>query len=384
MFLRMGEVVDVGANIVGNPIYTHFSASQVSTARARKDTLPWSNYASDWEADVITARSAPLKSVIDDGSLGSNLRQHGTENPYSTDGVYDPNAKRADYETVAFPLGWRTSALAMDWQINRNETSAQKCVQMIYNQLADPVKSMDTRAKAFGSWSRNIEIYNNHCAIFRSIGLVWDWGGWTSTQRSQVMASLSNFITTHRQANVGSKGNIDIWRGATRATAALLVGNSTAANEEWNRYQTNINNYVRTDGLLVEEIGRTRGIFYHMYALSAISLLFRTADIGGGPNLWTYGGSRSIDHVFDTMASVLDTSNPVAAWENLGTSLGLNLQEIATTGPIGKSTVLIDSFEFAYNQYHKAAYRSVIERYGRPLPGKYSTDYLTYFIGEAF
>lgn len=375
-------------DIASSVVEVDYSHSDILRCRTRASTVPvapWSTtYKAAHDLNVAAGKSTALLSVTDNPGTG-NPRQWATDQPYAPGTeTYVSTSERYDYEVVGLKLSRLCNALAMEWLIVGDTVAADKCVALLYHHLGDPVKSLDMTVKADGNLSRNVEIYNTHVGIFRALGLVWGYSGWTAPQKTQINTALDQFITTHAPYSSSSTtvdtNNIDIWRGAARAAAAAIRGNNTAIAEEADHLTDRLNvlQHASSSFWTAERL-RDRGIFYVMYAQMAATHLARIAELNLSRDLWTetLGSAGGIEACFDAMVVVLNRSNPVAYWE--GT---LGYSEIEATGPIAKGTMQVEAFEYAYNRWGKSTYAQVINRYQRPFPGQYSSHNATFYIGS--
>lgn len=365
-------------------IETHFSKADLERCRTRADTTPWSGYRAGHDSAVAAGMASGLVSVTDNGGPPGNIRQWATDAPYASGTENYVASERYDYVDVGLHLSKVCNALAMEWIIDADDAAAAKCVALLYHHLGNPAKSFDMTIKAAGSASRNIEIYNTHCGIFRALGLVWGYSGWTSTQRTQILTALRQFLTTHRpwssSTTAVDTNNIDIWRGAARATAAAIVGDTAAITEEADHLTDRLNTLQHAaSSFWKAERLRDRGLFYTIYGQLAASLLARVTQLQLGRDLWTEtnGSAGGIEACFDALATVLDRADPVAYWE--GT---LGYSETEEIGPLSKENTQIDVFELGFNRFGKASYAAVLNRYGRPFPGQYSSHNLSFYIGS--
>ena len=361
-------------------IYTHISAAQIATARARLGSSPWSSYKTEHDANVAAGMATDLLSVIDNGGDASNPRRWTTDAAYIPGGeVYDPTASRYDYVGVGVALSKLCNALAMAWHLEDDTAAAQKCVDLLYHHLGNPATSVDFRVKAAGTLSRNVEIYNTHVGIFRALGLVWGFDQWTELQRSQVLTALQQFLVTHRPYDAGGvtdENNIDIWRMAARSTAAAILGDTGAIQEEVDWFKSRITRLQRADGLWSAEQARDRGVFYTLYACTASCMFGLVVDEHTSNNLmnWTSGG-RGIRPGLDAMVPYVDVANPRATWEATGRS------ETEENGAMDKTTMNLECYEIGWSKWADADYSSIITRWGRPIGNKYSEYTWTFYAG---
>ena len=371
-----GEIPDPAGGI-----YPHWSSSQIATCKARMGTSPWSSYKSGHDSAVSAGMASGLVSVTDNGGTDTNPRQWATDPAYLPGGeIYAPGAERYDYIDVGLHLSKVTNALAMEWHLTGDTAAAQKAVDLLWHHLGNPSKSLDPTVKAAGTLARNVEIYNSHTGIFRAVGHLWGYGGWEAQQRQQILDWLDQYCITHRPfdqaGTITDENNIDIWRAASRSTAAAVLGDTSRIVEEATWFIDRIARLQRSDGLWAAEQARDRGVFYTMYACMTSCLFGLTVNSQTSEDLlgWASGG-RGIKAGLDAMVPFVNVSNPRVAWEETGRS------EIEQNGAMDKTTMQVDAYEVGYSVWGDSVYVDIINRWGRPLGNAYSSYNWTFYAG---
>jgi hypothetical protein len=285
-----------------------------------------------------------------------------TQQPYFTDGVYNPNADRQDY-IVGDRIADSILDLGLAYRLADQARYADKAVELIRVWFLRTATSL--RA---GTGSGNeIEIWITMPAAFYGIDLLWHYPGFPDADK----AALQRWAraSAERIHGLRRENNWENWRLVYLMTLAHTAGDRGTMEHAIAQWRSLLESQIGENGLLTQELDRTRSLDYSIFALDAMA---QGAEIARhyGVDLYGYRNSRGqgLRDVFDAYAPYL--LQP-ASWP---------YEQISDFDGIGNGIAV---YELAYRHYgRKATYRSVIEAYRRPLIDPRTMGHVTLTHGE--
>lgn len=323
-------------------------------AKVQAGEEPWASAYDQLIANANNALSMTPRSVTDNG----DGHDYKTDDPYTTDGVYDPNADRTDYYN-AIQVGHAVRDLGLAYALTQDSRYADKAIQLINTWAVNPDTYMTPKAKNNGPATPGhgsggvIELFITIPGMFYGADLIYNYPGWNPADK-QAFFEWARTIAYDAKDQI-YQNNFENWRHVFLASAAALTDDSALLNYVFDRYREVLPTQIEPSGLMHLEYTRTRGLSYSLYAINAI---IQTAEIARhhGVDLYTYMAPTGDGPV--GLKTALDYYAPFA--------LNPDLWPYQQITPI----VAADNmalFELAYSFWPEEIFLNVIERWGRPM-----------------
>lgn len=339
----------------------YLNESEISELRTRLAAreAPWQAAHDELIARADAALSLRPGSVTYNGGG----RVWRTQQPYLTDGVFDPDADRQDYI-----LGDRVADairdLGLAYRLTDKAEYADKAVELIEVWFIHPATSLRAGTGA----GNEIEVWITMPAAFYGIDLLWHYPEFPDTSKAALQRWAQ--VSADRVRGLRRENNWENWRLVYLMTLAHTAGDRGTMDYAIARWRSLFESQVGVRGLLIEELDRTRSLDYSVFALDAIA---QGAEIARhyGVDLYEHrnGRAQGLGEVFDAYVPYL--LEP-ASWP---------YEQISDFDAVGNGIAV---YELAYSRYgRKATYRSVIEAYGRPLTEPRTMGHVTLTHGES-
>ncbi len=323
------------------------------------DQGPWKSAYSDFISQADQDLSLPPGSVTDNG--GGHVWE--TDQPYTSDGIYDPNADRQDYI-----LGDKISDAILDlglaYQLTGKPEYADKAIQLIEVWFLDK----DTALQAGTGSGNEIEMWITMPAAFYGMDLLWNYPSFPEEDKRALQ--LWAQVTINRLRNLRLVNNWENWRLVYLMSLAHIADDKGAMDSAIARWKEVAEYQIDGDGLMSTELNRTLSLDYSIFALSPMA---QGAEIARhyGVDLYGYRNShdQGLETVFDTYVPYLlnDSSWPYQQIRPFDTTNGIFV------------------YELAYSRYgHKDTYKSVINKYQRPMVDTRTMGHATLTHGSSF
>jgi len=332
-------------------MYLNQSEIDAIKSKVSGNIEPWS---SAYSKMMSAANSVLNKSLLSVTLQGKTSSQYFTEKPYCgwpdgcRDGQINPNADRGDY-TVATELGSAVRNLGLAYAFTGEVKYADKAIDFIRNWSLNP----STRMKPTTAAGNRIELFITLPGYFYGADLIWNYDGWDAGEKA-AFSDWVKILADHAKANGAGLNNFANWRVVLIASAGALLNDSTLldfAAAEWKRL---IPLQISGNGKLGQEVGRSKGLHYSLYAVNA---MIQSAEIlrHRNVNLYDYSAAgKNLELALDYITPY--AINP-ASWASTG------YQQITTITQ--KDSMAL--YELAYSHYQKQSYRDVITRWKRPM-----------------
>jgi len=275
---------------------------------------------------------------------GRNSHSYSTERPYTSDGVYNPDADRADYE-AAISLSEAMRSLGLAYQLSDNENYAERALFLLRKWCLDNETHMSPE---YTNGQSLIELSITMPGLFYGADLIYNYPGWNAAEKTAFLQWVSNFVD---DAKTWSRSNnFENWRHVVLATGAALTDDETTLQATFTSWKNSLPEFISSNGFMSEELYRTRSLFYSLYALNAMTQVAEVAR-HHGEDLYNYANNgRGLEQAFDLHA-------PYAAEESSWPYENMN----------GVESGNMAIFELAQLFQNKQSYRAVIDHWGRPL-----------------
>ncbi|MFC5970299.1 alginate lyase family protein [Halomarina salina] len=300
---------------------------------------PWASAYESFIADADESLDATPKSVTDGD--GSNLFESS-----------DPDDDtRGDY-VRAIEMGDRIRDLGLAYEFTGDDAYAERAVEFV-----DHWYFGDTRMTP--EETDTIELYITLPKMWYGAELVRDHPAWDDVEGSQ--EGLADWIRTYFET-VGTDvpdwvQNIFVWRETAHAAGAAYLGDEEELTACFDRLRDAAFVQLDDDGLLEEELDRSEGLSYSLYALKAF---VTAAELGRhyGESFYDherFGGS-ALKLMFDAHAPFF--FDPESFDERFGESGGFAAREREE----GTS-----AYELAYSYWGDDRYLDVVESDGSEI-----------------
>ncbi len=321
---------------------------------------PWSSAYSQMISAANSALNQSSLSVTFGG--GHTGRQYYTEKPYCgwpsppapsngcIDGQINPAAERSDYES-AVKLGDAVRDLGLAYAFTGNSIYADKAIDLIRAWSLDPITSMKPNTAV----TNRIELFITMPGYFYGADLIWNYSGWDVTEKTDFRAWIQSLANQTMQGGVG-ENNFANWRLVLLASAGSLLNDPTLLGFVESEWVSLLPLQMKDEGSsvagqMIEEVGRTKGLHYSLYAVNA---MIQGAEIMRHQNVNLYDVSnagRRLELALDYLAPY--AINP-SSWP---------YQQITTITQDDSMAL----YELAYSHFQKTSYLDVINRWGRPM-----------------
>ena len=299
-----------------------------------------------YEALIVRADAAL---TLRPGSVTHNGggRVWRTQQPYLSDGVFNPNADRQDY-ILGDRIADAILNLALAYRLTDETSYADKAVELLEVWFIHTATSLRAGTGA----GNEIEIWITMPSAFYGIDLLWHYPGFPAADKAALQRWAQ--VSADRIRGLQRDNNWENWRLVYLMTLAHTAGDRRTMEYAIARWQSLLEFQIGDGNLLNKELDRTRSLDYSVFALDAMA---QGAEIARhyGVDLYAYRNSRAqgLGDVFD--AYVPYVLNP-ESWP---------YEQISAFDGIGNGMAV---YELAYSRYGgKTSYRSVVDAYRRPL-----------------
>ena len=300
---------------------------------------PWASAYEAFIADANESLTASPKSVTDGG--GGHLFK-----------ASDPDDDtRGDY-VAAIEMGDRIRDLGLAYEFTGDDAYAQRAVEFLDHWFFG-----DTRMTP--EETDTVELYITLPKMWYGAELVRDHPAWDDVEGSQ--SGLADWIRSYLDT-VGTGvptrvQNIFVWREVTHAAGAAYAGDDEAFAAAFDRLRDIAFVQLRSDGLLEEELIRSEGLSYSLYALKAF---VTAAELGRhyGETFYDYErfGGSALELMFDAHAKFF--FDPESFDERYGEAGGFAAREREE----GTS-----AYELAHSYWGKDRYLDVVRSRGSEI-----------------
>jgi hypothetical protein len=320
-------------------------------AKVQANASPWTGANSRMMSDANSALNGGSYSVVDGGPVAN-----GDPHLYYTQLPENPGADRTDY-SAAIKLGDAVRSLGQAYYFTGQSKYADKAISLINKWCLDPQTYMEP---IFYNRQSLIEVFITLPGMFWGADFIWNYSGWNTSDKQAFQDWCSDFIqeakTTRFQDSIQKDGNLnqlknfEDWRLNFIASAAVIAEEQSGLDYAFSYWKRNLPYRITTTGFMKNEIGRTKGLDYSMYAINA---LVQTCEIARhyGVDLYSYtSGSVGIELALDNHVQYM--LNP-SSWpyHQEGGYKGAN----------------VAIYELAHLYKQKSTYMQVINKYGRPM-----------------
>lgn len=328
-------------------MFLNSSEIDIIKQRINNNQEPWKTAYNKLITDANNALNVSIQSVTYGGPTPptGDVHDYYTELPYSSDGVYNPNADRTDYY-AAMKVKNAVRDLGLAYVLTEDSRYANKAMQFINAWVIDPSTKMNP--KYLNNDSSKIELSITIPAMFYGADLIWNYPGWNDADKDVFKQWTQQFIDS---AKTWSRGdNYENWRLVLISSAAIITENSDDLTYSYNRWRRLISSQIDSEGKIITELNRTRSFYYSLYGIDS---LMQVAEIArhNGIDLYNYKTSDGIG-----LELALDFHAPYAS----GT-------EPWPYEEIRWDLIDYSLYELAYSFKQKSSYSDVITVRGRPM-----------------
>lgn len=325
--------------------------------KVKANQQPWKTAYDDLISEANDALNTPIQSVTFGGKTPPSGDKHDyyTAPPYLTDGVYNPDADRTDYES-AIIVGKSVRALGLAYAFTEDSKYADKAIQLIKGWAIDS----DTRMKPDipywpgYTYQAAIEIPISMPGMFYGADLIWNYNGFSQTDKDALLSWTKDIKNSAKGITTPKpESNFENWRLLLISSAASLLEDSTDLQYAFDKWKDVIDREMASDGRMLQEIKRTRSLHYSLYAINA---MIQTAEIArhNGVDLYNYKlpDGRGLELALDYHAQYVPYGKAPQQWP---------YEEISP------DMIEYSLFELAYSFKQKQSYKDAIDRIGRPM-----------------
>ena len=342
--------VDAGASDAGDSSVDESDAprpalfadrNELAAVKRRVDAGddPWASAYEAFIADANESLDASPKSVTDGG--GGHLFK-----------ASDPDDDtRGDY-VAAIEMGDRIRDLGLAYEFTGDDAYAERAVTFLDHWFFGDARMAPEETDT-------VELYITLPKMWYGAELVRDHPAWDDAEGSQ--EGLADWIRSYLDT-VGTGvptrvQNIFVWREVTHAAGAAYAGDDEAFAAAFDRLRDIAFVQLRSDGLLEEELGRSEGLSYSLYALKAF---VTAAELGRhyGESFYDYErfGGSALKLMFDAHAGFF--FDPESFDQRFGEGGGFAAREREE----GTS-----AYELAYSYWGDDRYLDVVESRGSEI-----------------
>jgi len=289
-----------------------------------------------------------------------------TDSAYVVDGVFDLDADRHDYR-AAERVSRGLVALGLAYRQTGDGRYAEHALTLIDAWALD---NGSRWVPALSPNNREIEIYITQPGVIYGADLIWSYPGWTTSQRLAMKswsAALGDAFTGDPTSN-----NIDSWRMVAIAAAGRFADRADLVTYSVDRYRSTISSRISPSGELTKELGRTRSLFYSVWAVAANVSLAEVVRLSGHDLYADQGSSgQTLLTALHQLAPHLSSPDPTANWP---------YEEI---GPIYEADIMVGVYEMAFRHHPDSEFAAVITRWGRPMFARVITGHVTFSHGRS-
>lgn len=233
---------------------------EIYAIKTRLNREPWRTaYNKFVTKDIPAAINTPIQSVT---FSGRKSHDYYTENPYSSDGVYNPNADRKDYES-AIKLRDAVRTLGLAYAISNDSVKkvqyANKALQLINGWCLDSATYMTPK---YTNEQSRVELSQLMPGMFYGAELIWNYSGWNVARKNQFIQWVKNFVNSAKSWAGKYDNNWELLRLIALASGSVIIEDSSIINYVVSRFKTEIVRQTNTRGVTIKETGRTRSFTY--------------------------------------------------------------------------------------------------------------------------
>ncbi len=308
---------------------------------------PWKAAYDKLIVDANNASNIPIQSVTFGGKIppSGNKHDYFSQEPYLTDGVYDPDADRTDY-TSARNMRDSVRSLGLAYAFTGEDKYAEKVIQLIKAWTINPDTKLNPK---FTNSQSQIELSITMPGVFYGVDLIWNYPGFNSSDKAAFQSWVSQFIGDAKKFS--SEENFDLWRLTFISSGAVITEDENNLQYVFDRWRYDIDNQTDKQGKIIRELHRTTSL---SYSLSGVNGFIITAELAmhRGVDLYNYTSSDG-----KGLQSILDFHTPYVI--NPSTWKYQQIRPYA-----GQSAGL---YELAYSWKKKDSYKKAIDKWGRPM-----------------
>jgi len=272
------------------------------------------------------------------------------------DGYHNPDADRGDYK-AAIKMGDAVRDLGMAYAFSGDSVYADKAVQLINTWFVNDSTKMRPN---YPSWQSYIELFITMPGAFYGADLIWNYDGWSSTDKEVFLSWVSEFADRTKKlagmtdpTGVNANNFVD-WRMVSLSAMAVLLEDQSLVDYVYDYAKKTLVHQVREDGALPHEYGRADGLSYSSYAVNA---LLQTAEALRHQDIDLYhyegvDGKGNFKKMIDWIAPYIAAPS---TWPYN--------QHKTYNGTTDNAA----AFEFADNIWSDAIIDKVINRWGTPM-----------------
>lgn len=327
----------------------YLNINDIENIKNKKGQEPWKTAYDKLMSNANSMLSKSPPSVTYGGKTppGGDKHDYFSEIPYSSDGVFDPNSDRTDYDS-AKALGKSVRDLGLAYALTGEEKYADKALEFIRVWTVDPSTKMNPK---FTNDQSRIELSITIPGMFYGADLIWNYPGWDSSDRATFKDWTKKILASSKTWS--RDNNFENWKLVFISSAAVIVEDSDSLDYAFERWKDLIPDQMNKDGSMKYEIRRTRSLTYSAYAINA---MIQTAEIARhqGVNLYNYelDDGRGLEKALDFLAPYV--ANP-SKWP---------YEQIDSFDGDEDNAAL---YELAYTFKNKDTYKKAIDKWGRPM-----------------
>ena len=361
---------------------------KVAAIRAKVEAgeQPWKRAFDEMRADAAVALDASPRSVTDNGAPAGedNPNKYGSDAPYQEkDGVYSEDINRADYQAGLDMKDWiRDAALA--YRFTGEDRFARKAIDLLHVWFVDEETRMYPSVINYGPHTdglkgqNSIEHYIIIPAMVYGAALVDDHPYWEekSGGSDPIRSWLSQFQKTLASGAHGGVESDEIhkWWVTTRLLVAGYLDDMRSFEQACQDWRTTVLQDFVERGTFENERPRTRGLFYSLSAMNALTI---GAEIARHHDVDLYSFTKS-----GMQQSVIEKSHRYHAKFMLDPD-EWPWKERKGLGD-GERMYGTVSYELTYSRQQVDSYWEVIKSTGRPVYDRRILGYVTLTHGDLF
>jgi hypothetical protein len=365
------------------------SPAKIAALRERIEAgdQPWKRAFDEMIEDADRALDVSPRSVVDNGTPAGadDPHRYGSDAPYQgKDGVFSDDINRKDYQAALEMKDWiRDTAQA--YRFTGDDKYAEKSVDLLYAWFVDEETRMYPSVVNYGPHTEglkgqnSIEHYIFVPAMVYGAALVSDHPYWherIGSHETGVRAWLREFQQTLESGAHGGVESDEIhkWWVTTRLLVAAYLGDMDAFESACGDWRRRVVRDFAERGTFEKDRPRTRGLYYSLSAMNALTL---GAEIARHHGVDLYGYAKE-----DMSVSVLQRSHRYHAeflvnpeewpWKERN---GLDAGE-RRYGAV--------SYELCYSRWQNGRYWEAIKAAGRPVYDRRVLGYATLTHGDLF
>ncbi|KPQ41116.1 MAG: Alginate lyase, partial [Candidatus Methanoperedens nitroreducens] len=147
-----------------------------------------------------------------------------SETPYSSDGVYNPDADRSDYYG-AIAVGKAVRNLGLAYALTGENKYADKAVQLINAWSVNPETRMNPKFTDFNGQSY-VEIPITLTGMFYGADLIWNYQGWNVADKNVFKSWVGDISTSRGRSKESTPTNYENWKVLFVSSSAVITGDN--------------------------------------------------------------------------------------------------------------------------------------------------------------